>query len=47
MRSALHPKAFNLGSVPDKVHRRKDPWADYASAGQTVTAKMRAALNCD
>jgi bifunctional non-homologous end joining protein LigD len=44
LRPALHPDAFNLGAVPDKVRRRTDPWADYAHAGQAITAKMRAAV---
>jgi bifunctional non-homologous end joining protein LigD len=45
LRPALHPDAFNLGTVPDKVRRRKDPWADYGDAGQAVTAKMRATVS--
>jgi bifunctional non-homologous end joining protein LigD len=47
LRPALHPDAFNLGTVPEKVRRRRDPWADYADAGQAITAKIRAAVSRD
>jgi bifunctional non-homologous end joining protein LigD len=45
LRPTLNPHAFNLGTAPGKVRRRTDPWADYAHAGQTITAKMRASVS--
>jgi bifunctional non-homologous end joining protein LigD len=33
------PSAFTIATVPERVARRKDPWADYVAARQRLSAK--------
>jgi bifunctional non-homologous end joining protein LigD len=42
---SLRPDAFNLETVPEKMKRRKDPWADYFGTAQSVTRSMKAAVS--
>jgi bifunctional non-homologous end joining protein LigD len=41
LNAELHADAFNLGNIQDRLSRlKKDPWADYFSTRQRITAKM-------
>jgi len=38
------PSAFTLATVPERIARTVDPWADYEQSRQRLTAAMRRAL---
>jgi len=38
------PAEFTIATVPDRVRRGKDPWADYAKSAQRLTAKALRAV---
>jgi bifunctional non-homologous end joining protein LigD len=42
------PERFHVGTVPDRIaHLREDPWAQYRSTRQSLTASMRRRLGLD
>lgn len=42
---SLRPDAYTLATVDKHLAQRRDPWADYASVRQTITAKMKRAVD--
>jgi bifunctional non-homologous end joining protein LigD len=40
----LPPGSFTIETIPQRVARRKDPWASYGEHRQRLTAKMLSAL---
>ena len=40
----IAPGAFTIATVPQRIAKRKDPWADYERRRQRLTAAMRRAL---
>jgi len=39
------PSTFTIATVPDRIARKKDPWAGYEGRRQRLTSAMRRALN--
>jgi bifunctional non-homologous end joining protein LigD len=42
--SPVVPTQFTIATVPERIEREPDPWADYARRRQSITAAMQRAL---